>query len=135
LQASRFLHRQHEIRAVIANEIMIFYLRMPGTSCQSPALRRDVSLLAAARAAGIRYAVVDVYDTPAKRFLLYSGHRVARYLAVGTTDLGENPMASDNGWPPGVHLEQHVDVYRLAGFSLPKPRRGVDLSCSQDRVA
>lgn len=133
--AADYLHQHGMSRAVVSNENMLYYLRLSDSRCAAAFLHKDLSLLSTARKAGISFAVADVYDTPAKRFLLHHGHRVARYLALGTRDLGENPIASDNGWPPGGRVNQHVDVYRLARLALPRAQPTARLTCSLDRLA
>lgn len=105
--------------AVISNEVMIFYLRDGITACDALPLQHSLRALAADRQHGYAFAVVDVYNTHVKRYLLHSGARIARFLASGTTGLGENPIASENGSPPGGHLDQHVDIYRLSKLRLP----------------
>lgn len=134
-RAASFLAAHDTRRALISNEVMLFYLRGPGTSCSAPSFHQSLSTVARAQREGIRYVVLDVYDTHAKRFILEHGRRVERALAVGTENLGENPLASENGSPPGGHLDQHVDVYTLRGLHIPVPPKRGSLTCTLDHVA
>lgn len=133
-EAAEFLKSHHEDGAVATNEVMVYYLRSTPTTCAVAVLNRKVTVYALTHTSPYADAIVDVYDTPAKRFLLDHGHRIARYLVTGASLPDENPVASENGIPPGAHRDQHVDVYRIPFAPGYSPHRGREASCTLDRV-
>jgi hypothetical protein len=130
-EAAGYLARHGHSGAIVGNEIMLFYLRGPDGSCRAEELPTRLRYAPSLARSRYPYAVVDVYDTPIRRYLLRHGDRVARFLVLGTQDLGENPVASENGNPPGPHQDQHVDIYWVAGRGS---RSHAAAACSLTRV-
>lgn len=133
-QAARFLAAHRDDGAIVTNEVMMFYLRDSTTACDAAPLPHRIAGLAMLNVP-YKYAVVDNYNTAAKRYFLRRGRLVARYLVAGTTSLGENPVASENGVPPGAHERQHVDVYEMPALRSPASGPAPPHTCTLQRLA
>jgi 4-amino-4-deoxy-L-arabinose transferase-like glycosyltransferase len=136
--ATSYLHHHHSENAVVVNEVMLFYLRDSGRGCDAPAIPPlDASLsttLAADEYAGNRYAVIDSYAIPLSWYLLRHAHAVRHFPTMGTWPMGENLIASENGFPPARGPEW-VDIYALPTPALKLRGLAAPLHCSLDHLA
>jgi 4-amino-4-deoxy-L-arabinose transferase-like glycosyltransferase len=136
--AARYVHRHHSDGAIIVNEVMLFYLNDSGRGCDAPELpATDTSLattLATVLHAGNRYAVIDSYAVPISWYLLRHAHAVLHYRTMGTSKLGENLIASENGFPPAQGPEW-VDIYALHTLHLRVRGLAAPAHCSLDHLA
>jgi 4-amino-4-deoxy-L-arabinose transferase-like glycosyltransferase len=122
-RAAAYVEQHDHGRALISNEVMVFYLRGSGSHCDAPPLPDRVSRLAADVAAGYHYAVLDHSRSPLTLFVRHHMPRVVRYLATGPISIGENPISSENSYPPDPHAPiEYVTVFRLDKHLLPPPR-------------
>ena len=135
VQAAQYVEAHAHGRALVTNELMVFYLRGPGLTCNSPRLPQDLASLSWDRNRGYMYAVVDNYSTGLEKYLRAHSLAVARFIATGTSRLEENPIASENGFAPGKRLTELVTVYSISRLRLPAAYRSYDFRCSVDRVA
>jgi hypothetical protein len=117
--------RSHGSNLVIAsNEVPIFYFpgSPAGTRCNAIAVPGPLAKLAAERAAGYRYVILDhTSGSYLTNYVVAHAKLVASIPAYGNIDIGENPIRSENtiepsaqNGPPGRIL-----VYDLKGLSLP----------------
>jgi 4-amino-4-deoxy-L-arabinose transferase-like glycosyltransferase len=110
------------------NEITRFYFpgKPTGTSCHARSIPVLVKDLFADVADGYQYAILQANrsegpptKTPAIKYMLDHWQQVAVYPAFGQVHIGENPVASENGYPPGTFPHSRILVYHYAGPVLP----------------
>lgn len=131
--AAHYLQGHHADGALVNDEVLAYYIRDGSHGCDAPHLTRNIRSLAAARDAGYGYAVVYGYDPKAAPFLNHHARLAAHFLAAGTDQLGENPIATENGLPPGAQNHESVNVYRLDRIPGVKPP-DARVACSLDQV-
>lgn len=133
-QASSYLHNRPG-GVLATDEIMDFYLPgLPvGLRCGAPALPGNMRQLSADVRAGYHYAVT-LSDDDARLFPFVSRHAhvLARWPAYGRISIGENPIKTENGDPPGVHKLEYVEVFSLSNLRLPRPGPTKPLLCTRN---
>lgn len=132
-QAASYVDQHRSPGALVVNEVMVFYLRDRGVGCDAPRLPKRLALLAARDGAGGDYAIIDKYTSPVAIYLARHGRIVARFPVTGNASLGEDLIASENGYPP-LRQARYVDVYPLDSLHLPD-RYSAKQSCTMDRLA
>lgn len=111
-------------RALSSTEVMAFYLRRPGGTCSSPAVPLQLRVLAAEKRAGYRLAVLEQHhNSPITDFIHAHGKLLASWPVFGGPDIGESPVASENGtWPNPDGKAELVYLFDISGLPLPAPR-------------
>jgi hypothetical protein len=133
-QAALYVRNRGTEDALIVNEVLRFYLRDPGQSCDTPSLPSTLSSLAAADRVGDEYVILDRRGSASARYLLQHARPVKQYLAVGSPSLGENVIASENGYAPWVQRAQFIDVYTLDSLHLHGGHSARSPTCALDRI-
>jgi len=128
-QAAAYV-QSHGGKALSSNEIMVWYLPGPatGTTCLAPGLPSTKPQLAADRAAGYRYAETETIDHGMAAWLAGYAKLVGRWPAWGNIKIGENPVGTENGYPP-VQNPEYVMLYDLKGLALPPPGNASVTQC------
>ncbi|MGH2444148.1 MAG: hypothetical protein ACRDFX_13415, partial [Chloroflexota bacterium] len=134
-EASLYVARHDGSGALVVNEVMTFYMRSPGTGCDSPRLPVRVASLAGIEDIDDQFAVIDQYSSPIARYLAHHARLVARYSTLGYTRMVEDLIASENGMAPSSTRLERVDVYNLANLNLPERAKETELHCTLDRLA
>ncbi len=131
-EAASFV-QHHGGRALISNEVLVFYLPGNGARCEAPPVPGEPRRLAAERLAGYRYAVLDHYASPVEKLIETKARVVVSYPAYGNISIGENPIASENSHSPSPgHLHELVTVYKLWTIHLPRPGSYKPTPCNRD---
>jgi 4-amino-4-deoxy-L-arabinose transferase-like glycosyltransferase len=133
-RAAAYIDRHPTAGAMVDDEVMVFYLRDRGSSCDGARLPRHLRGLASGFHAGDAYAVVAQDNSPSVTYLAQHARRVARFSALGAGRLGENLIAGENGLPPSSNASRWIDVYALRGLHLPRHTKTRPVTCSQDRL-
>jgi hypothetical protein len=125
-------------RSLTASEIMAFYLQPFGSRCSAPALPVNPAELAFYAGAGFRVAILERHQqSRTSAYIVGHDRRLARFLALGTTDLTDNLISSeDSSPPPGSLSAEFVDVYELKRVRGESIRRqsNLTLTCSRERL-
>ena len=132
-QAASYMGQHGRGRALVSNEVMVFYLRGSGSHCTAPRIPRSPAELASALALGYRYAVLDQFNRQASRFIRHAMPLVARYPLDGHLSVGENLITSEATGADRNDPNDVVSVYRLAPSLLP-PATATRIACNRDRV-
>jgi len=124
----------HGGRVLASNEVMVFYLpgSPSGTRCAAPGLPTNKTRLAADLAAGYRYAEIETIDSGFAGYIARNALRVGHYPGYGRISIGENPVLSENGDPPGVKHLEYVNVYDLSTLKLPAPGGAKPSTCDRN---
>jgi len=107
-------------KALGSNEIVVWYFpgSSKGTTCASPGLPKSPNELAADRAAGYRYVETETIDHGTATWLETHAKLIGEWPAWGNIEIGENPVGTENGYPP-VQNPETVMLYDLKGAILP----------------
>jgi 4-amino-4-deoxy-L-arabinose transferase-like glycosyltransferase len=133
-EAALYVRDRGTENALIVNEVLRFYLRDSGQSCDTPQLPGTLSSLAAADRVGDEYVILDRRGSAVARYLIQHARPVKQYLAAGPLVWGENVIASENGYAPGVQRGQFIDVYSLDSIHLLGGHDARSPTCALDRV-
>ena len=133
-EAALYVRDRGTENALIVNEVLRFYLRDSGQSCDTPRLPGTLSSLAAADRVGDEYVILDRRGSAVARYLMQHARPVKQYLAAGPLVWGENVIASENGYAPGVQRGQFIDVYSLDSIHLLGGHAARSPTCALDRV-
>jgi hypothetical protein len=125
--------RAHDAgQALVNDEVMVFYLRGPGTSCGAVRLPKGFPQLAAAYRQGYNYAVLDKYHRHVEKYVRSHARVLARFPAAGSISLGENAIDSEEGGAPRESTT-YVSIYSVRGVTAAAP--GKAPVCNQDHLA
>jgi hypothetical protein len=121
-------------RALTSSEVMVFYLRGSGGTCNAPAIPVRLRVLAADVRAGYRLAVLENHHNSAvTHYIKTHGRLVATWPAFGGPDIGESPIASENGnAPQAPGTPEVVSLYDLSSLRLPPPGHTHSQTCRLD---
>lgn len=121
--------------ALTVTEIMPFYLQATGPDCAAPALSPWMVGLRRQVRKGFFLAVLERHhQNDVSRYIASHRRRIARFLALGTSDLPDDPISSENSSPPPGRSEtEYVDIYRLTA-APPRASRAPRFHCRRDRV-
>lgn len=110
-------------RALTSTEVMVFYLRRPGGACNAPAVPLSLRMLAADRRAGYRLVVLEPHhNSPITAYIAAHGRLIGEWPAFAGPNLGESPVASENGTWPNPHAKpENVYLYDISTLRLPSP--------------
>jgi 4-amino-4-deoxy-L-arabinose transferase-like glycosyltransferase len=133
-EAALYVRDQGTENALIVNEVLRFYLRDSGQSCDTPHLPATLSSLAAADRAGDEYVILDRRSSAIARYLIQHARPVKQYLAAGPLVWDENVIASENGYAPWAQRGRFIDVYTLDSFHLLGGHDARSPTCALDRV-
>ena len=100
-----------------------------GVACKAPGLPASLAQLSADVRAGYRYAETETIDHGTAAWLAKHLKPVGRWPAWNNIRIGENPVGTENGYPPQQKFE-YVMVYDLRGLSFPSRLR-LSLSASE----
>ena len=124
--AATFLRSRGVTRVLASNEVPIFYFpgSPAGIRCDAIPTPGPLSKLAADRAAGYRYAILDhTGGSYLTQYIVNHATLVASFPAYGAIDIGENPIESENTIEPSAQggPVQRILVYDIKGLKLPSP--------------
>ncbi len=134
-EAALYVRDRGTGNALIVNEVMRFYLRDSGQTCDTPQLPGTLSSLAAADRVGYEYVILDRRSSTIARYLIQHARPLKQYLAAGPLVWGENVIASENGYTPGAQRGRFIDVYSLDSIHLVGGHAARSPTCTLDRVA
>jgi hypothetical protein len=119
--------------ALTSSEVMVFYLRKPGGGCSSPAVPLRLRVLAADIRAGYRLAVLERHhNSPVTDLIHRRGRLIASWPAFGGPNLGESPVASENGtWPDPNEAPEVVYLFDISRLGLRSAGRAGPQQCTQ----
>lgn len=119
-RVAAYLHQNAADRTLTSGEVMVFYLRGSGSTCNAPRVPYSMSRLAADIQAGYRYAVLDYHlQGFMNRIVRHHAQRVAQYQTLGSSALADDLIESeDANRPPDPIAARYVEVYRLDGLHL-----------------
>lgn len=107
-------------RALTSSEVMVFYLREPGGRCSSPPIPLRLDVLSADIRAGYRLAVLERHhNSPITDLIHRKGRLIASWPVFGGPDLGESPVASENGtWPNPNERRETVYLFDISNIGV-----------------
>jgi 4-amino-4-deoxy-L-arabinose transferase-like glycosyltransferase len=134
--AARWVNVHDRGRALTSSEIMVYYLRGAGPTCDAPAMPYSSGDLRAFIREGYHYAILDRHNNSNLTVIVRRVEpRVARFPTLGNVHLGESLISSENSNPPaGDTRTEYVNVYYLYPGRLPPGRPGQPAPCRRDRV-
>jgi hypothetical protein len=117
------LIRKEGERTLTSSEVMASYLRHRGGTCESPPVALRLTQLAADIRAGYTLAVLERHhQTPVTAYITRHARLVHAWPVFGGPNLGESPVASENGtWPNPHERPETVSLYDLRSLTLPHP--------------
>ena len=135
-RAAAYLSRHGQERVLTSSEVMVFYFRGNGPTCDAPRLPKDLPHLAADIAAGYRYAVLDARAGGLiARIVRNQGTRVELYPVVSATPAGLDLVGSEESSPPANPAAgEFVELYRIANLHVPTTVRVAPNTCRRNRV-
>jgi len=124
-------------KALVTNEIMVFYLRGSGKQCNAARMPSSLARLRADIRAGYWYSVVDRYErSPAQAFISAHAPRMLHIPVLGRAPGAEDIIASENTFAPAAHPITHfVDVYDLRHLHIGSVRSIAASTCRLDTPA
>ena len=132
--AASYINAHADGRAITSTEVLVYYLRGEGRSCNAPTLPTTRAALARDRAAGYRYVVLDHHWKTLGAYISHHARLTAAYLAEGRVTLGESLIASENTHAPdATQNPEVVRVFAISSLSLPKADRR-DVVCNRNRA-
>jgi len=131
-RAAQYIDRHGGGRALVSNEVLSFYFRGDGRSCDAPRFPHLFRVLTADRERGYRYALLDRYSSPVAGYVRTHAGIVNRFPAYGHISMGENPIASENGTSHPKHRQWFITIYDLSHLRLPPPGRFRSVPCNRD---
>jgi 4-amino-4-deoxy-L-arabinose transferase-like glycosyltransferase len=134
-EAALYVRDRGTENVLIVNEVMRFYLRDSGQTCDTPHLPATLSSLAAADRVGDEYVILDRRGSTIARYLIQHFRPVKQYFAAGPLVWGENVIASENGYAPGAQRGRLIDVFSLDSMHLLGGHAARSPTCALDRVA
>ena len=121
--------RERGGRALTTSEVMAFYLRKPGGGCWAPPVPVQAGVLAADIRSGYRMAVLERHhNSPITALIAREGTLIGSWPVYGGPNLGESPVASENGtWPNAREKPEIVYLFdigsmRIAGHHRLRPQ-------------
>jgi len=135
--AALSLAQRGESKALITNEIMVFYLRGSGNRCNAARMPSSLARLRADIRAGYWYSVVDRHEhSPAQTLISAQAPRLLHIPVLGRPPGVEDIVASENTFAPAVHPIMHfVDVYDLRHLHIGAVRSVAASTCRLDTPA
>src|SRR5579884_1298796 len=131
-RAAQYIDRHGGGRALVSNEVLSFYFRGDGRSCDAPRFPHLFRVLTADRERGYRYALLDRYSSPVAGYVRAHAGIVNQFPAYGHISMGENPIASENGTSHPKHRQWFITIYDLSHLRLPPPGRFRSVPCNRD---
>jgi hypothetical protein len=135
--AARYVEAHDGGRALTSSEIMVFYLRGSGPTCNAPAMPYASGDLRTFIREGYRVAVLDRHNNSNLTAIVRRVEPLLiRFPTLGHVHLGESLISSENSNPPaGDTRTEYVRVYSLDPGRLPPPGQGGHPApCRRDRV-
>ncbi|MGI8826296.1 MAG: ArnT family glycosyltransferase [Chloroflexota bacterium] len=133
-RAAHFVSANGSGRAVIANEIMVFYLRGGPGRCLAPRVPYTVTQLGADIQSGFHYAVLDQYSgSPMDHVIKSRVSPIVEFSIEGKVSLGESLIDSENTLTPNTQrVARVVRVYDLTRLNLPRQRDPRQPGCDRE---
>lgn len=124
-------------KALVTNEIMVFYLRGSGKQCNAARMPYSLARLRADIHAGYWYSVVDRYErSPAQTLISAHAPRTLHVPVLGRAPGAEDIIASENTFAPAAHpATSFVDVYDLRHLHIGSVRTVAASTCRLDTPA
>lgn len=121
-------------KALVTNEIMVYYLRGSGNQCSAARMPGSLARLRADIRGGYRYSVLDRYErSPAQTLILTHAARLIHVPVLGGPPGSEDIVASENTFAPAAHPITHfVDVYDLRHLHIGATRSVPASTCHLD---
>ncbi|MGH2441752.1 MAG: ArnT family glycosyltransferase [Chloroflexota bacterium] len=126
--------RAHGDRAVVTNEILVFYLEARGSGCTAAHEVHRFSLLPPYRRTGFTLVVLDHPMSKLSPYVRRSFPRVATFPAAGSPKLGADLIRAEHFPQSRAFGLRAVDVFRIPQSVAGGPARVPASSCSRERV-